>query len=403
MRVCIYRRADRVSYQAEWTDPITGRRKTRSLKTADSREAARRAAKLEAELESGEDLTHLSWSAALAAYRAEKWPGLAVTSRAKIETTLRLIASAINPQRAATLGTVQLSRMVHVCREEGLSESTIRGHLRNAMALLRWCRARGIVRSVPSPPTLGRALTPMRGRPITAEEFDRISAATEQVVGRDRAPEWRRLLEGLWLTGLRLGEAIALHWTDDTAIRLDLTGAEFPMFRIQAAAEKGRKFRLLPMTQEAAAFFQRTNPRDRRGHVFRPLSATGTRATMDLASGVITQIGEAAKVAVSSQTERPGRPARPKWASAHDLRRAFGARLALQVRAPLLQLLMRHESIQTTLQFYVGSDAEAAARELWNLHSAAQDTVKRTVGEHADFQDGNENTPETYDTQELRE
>lgn len=114
---------------------------------------------------------------------------------------------------------------------------------------------------------------------------------------------------------------------------------------------------------------------------------------MDLASGVITQIGEAAKVAVSQPTAKPGQPARPKWASAHDFRRAFGARLALQVRAPLLQLLMRHESIQTTLQFYVGSDAEAAARELWTLHVAAADTVKRTVEENANFPTGAEDNP----------
>ena len=36
----------------------------------------------------------------------------------------------------------------------------------------------------------------------------------------------------------------------------------------------------------------------------------------------------------------------------HDLRRSFGSRYAVQVTAPVLQRLMRHASIQTTMAFY---------------------------------------------------
>jgi integrase len=40
----------------------------------------------------------------------------------------------------------------------------------------------------------------------------------------------------------------------------------------------------------------------------------------------------------------------------HDLRRSFGSRYASVVSAPILQRLMRHADIKTTLKFYVDVD-----------------------------------------------
>ena len=53
-----------------------------------------------------------------------------------------------------------------------------------------------------------------------------------------------------------------------------------------------------------------------------------------------------------------------KYASAHDFRRAFGSRWANRVMPVILQQLMRHASISTTMEFYVGRNAEAAAEVL---------------------------------------
>ena len=41
--------------------------------------------------------------------------------------------------------------------------------------------------------------------------------------------------------------------------------------------------------------------------------------------------------------------------SAHDLRRSFGERWASRLMPQVLKELMRHESIETTLNFYVGT------------------------------------------------
>jgi hypothetical protein len=58
-----------------------------------------------------------------------------------------------------------------------------------------------------------------------------------------------------------------------------------------------------------------------------------------------------------------------KHASAHDLRRSFGERWAPRVMPQILMQLMRHESIETTLKFYVGRNAETTAEALWQAVS----------------------------------
>jgi integrase len=50
--------------------------------------------------------------------------------------------------------------------------------------------------------------------------------------------------------------------------------------------------------------------------------------------------------------------AEEKFATAHDLRRAFGTRWAARVKPADLQKLMRHENIDTTMKYYVDEDAK---------------------------------------------
>jgi hypothetical protein len=63
-----------------------------------------------------------------------------------------------------------------------------------------------------------------------------------------------------------------------------------------------------------------------------------------------------------------------KFASAHDLRRSFGERWAARVMRQVLLELMRHESIETTLGYYVGRNAQ-------NTASVLYDAAKRAAGE----------------------
>ena len=62
------------------------------------------------------------------------------------------------------------------------------------------------------------------------------------------------------------------------------------------------------------------------------------------------------------------RTKRVKYASAHDFRRAFGDRWALRVMSPILMQLMRHESIETTMRYYVGRSVESTMEVLWKAY-----------------------------------
>jgi len=270
--------------------------------------------------------------------------------------------------------------------------------------MLRWAHRQELIDKVPRI-DMPRKTATMSGRPITGEEFERMLAAVPKatvgalrkkrtrlilrIVRAESAGDttaelrtelrccnaeirrvvasWRFLLRGLWWSGLRLAEALELDWTDDRRLCVDFTGRR-PMFRIRPDAQKSGKDSVLPMAPEFAEFLQATPDAGRNGRIFNPLPAgknpsAGSRMRSDSATKIISDIGKAAKVKVSES--KRGDKVRVKFASAHDLRRSFGFRWSTRVMPPVLQQLMRHESIETTMRFYVGRNAEAAADALW--------------------------------------
>jgi integrase len=59
-----------------------------------------------------------------------------------------------------------------------------------------------------------------------------------------------------------------------------------------------------------------------------------------------------------------------KFASAHDLRRSFGTRWAKRFMPAVLQKLMRHSAIETTLRYYADIDADNLAADLWREYGS---------------------------------
>ena len=153
------------------------------------------------------------------------------------------------------------------------------------------------------------------------------------------------------------------------------------MLRIPAELEKGHADRLLPMAPEFAMFLQETAESERSGAVFK---LPGIRAkTAELRSKwvgrVVSKIGKAAGVRVYVD---PRDPKRMKYASAHDLRRAFGERWAARIMPAQLKELMRHESIETTLRYYVGANAERTADACWEAYKQAKRNVYEVSSGH---------------------
>ncbi len=371
IKVKVVEFGDRKHYQMQYVDPVTRKKKTRStgvVKTGlkkDRTEAERVAAKWEAELREGRYSTvgKVSWAAFRQRYESEKVPSLAEGTALQIQAVMNQIEALVNPQRLADLTPDLLSVFQAGLRGRRMKESTIAGKLGHLRAALSWAKSIGLIREVPeiTKPKRAKGARLMKGRPVTGEEFDRMLAAVEKVRPHD-AITWKQYLTGLWLSGLRLEESLVLSWDDEGTLLIDLSG-KHPRLRIWANSEKGNQDRLLPLTPDFAEWLLKTPREQRTGRVFR-LSGllSGKPITPKRVSRVVSEVGKRAGVIVNKIDG--------KYASAHDLRRSFGTRWAPKVRPATLQLLMRHESIETTLKYYVAQDADDIASELWSQHSA---------------------------------
>jgi integrase len=368
-----------------YTDPLTGKHVTRSTGTRKRKDADKAAGKWESELREGryKPTSKVTWDEFRERYETEGVSGLADTTARKVTSALNMVEEYLQPRRLVDVTADQLS-LLQVRLRDGLrTEATIASHLRHIKAALRWAKDVGLLHDVPKIRMPQRAkASKMKGRPITGEEFDRMIAAVPKVIldhqrqdvpeeqwrdhERERVASWQRLLRGLWWSGLRLGEALELRWNSERHLSLEL-GGKHPLLRIPAESEKGHQDRLLPLAPEAAMMLLTTPEEDRIGRVFDPVprKRREQRITPEAVGRVLSDIGKKAAVSVNG-----------KWASAHDLRRSFGLRWANRLRSPTqLKELMRHASIDTTLRYYVGANAEATAEALW---AASGNTLSNT-------------------------
>jgi integrase len=94
----------------------------------------------------------------------------------------------------------------------------------------------------------------------------------------------------------------------------------------------------------------------RQGYVFNPKPLRADKLDCRLGQQqiekLITATGRADGVKVAEKVK--GDAVKVKYATAHDLRRSFGDRWAARIMPQMLMELMRHESIEVTLRYYVG-------------------------------------------------
>jgi integrase len=378
IKVKVIEFADRTHYLLQYRDPITRRKKSKSSgvvrdgsKRARS-EADRAAGLWEKELQSGtyRPRSRMLWEDFRERYETEVLPSMAEKTRAMLGTVFNLIETILNPAMLTDLTAARLSHYQAELRTDKRtgkrlrSEATIRSYLAHLASALRWAHDMGMLPVLPAIKRPQRAKTSkvMKGRPITLEEFERMLAKVASVVGDRAAPSWEFYLRGLWASGLRLSESLELFWDRTDKLCIDMTERR-PMLRIPAGLEKGNQDRVLPMAPEFAELLSEVPEADRHGRVFKLVGANGnTRAMAPEWVGRPTcRIGYAAGVKVSAT----------KFASAHDLRRSFGERWAPRVMPTVLMELMRHDSIETTLKYYVGRNAATTADVLWAAHEAS--------------------------------
>jgi integrase len=343
---------------------------------------------LQAELNSGRYATptRITWAEFRQRYEGEKLRGLARKTQATARSALNHVERVLNPDRLAKLTPTTMSRMQAELRKPytvtteatkkgkrttkkvtkpGMTDVTLACTLRHLRAALAWAVSMGMMPKAPElhPPRKAKGQTMMRGRPITAEEFDRMLAAVPRVRPAD-ASTWLHYLTGLWLSGLRLEESLVLSWDQDEPFSVDLTGRR-PALRIYAEAQKAHRDEMLPLTPDFAQWLLQTPEAERHGRVFKVNSLqTGKPIAPGRVGRLVSKFGKAAGVVVNK--------ADGKFASCHDLRRAFGTRWARKVSTAVLRRLMRHASIDTTMAYYVSIGADEVADELWGKFGASE-------------------------------
>ena len=372
--VYVVPRRGKRNIELRWIDPDTGKWRSRSAGTKVKREAERQAAKIEQQIADGtfSENVRSSWEDFTHRYKTEHLESLAKASYTKVVASLHWVERVLRPKLVKSINTAALSKLAREMRAGGkykypdgrvikpLSEATIKSHLVKIRAALQWAYDMDIIDKVPDIPKIRRAKrstgrSPMKGRPITLEEFERM-------LEHCPSDRWRFLLNGLWLSGLRLGEAAILTWDGTSGFTLDMKTARYPMFKISSESEKGKKDRLLPLTPDFEAMLLEVPVRRRFGLVFNLPNRDGNQLQVDAISKKVSKIGEAAGVVVAED----------KYASAQDLRRSFGDRWSSKMMPADLQQLMRHESIETTMRYYVKRQAESLSESLRQVSEDAQ-------------------------------
>lgn len=374
-----------------YTDPVTGKRHEKNSGTKVKKRAERAAGEWQAELRRGDRVnsTAMSWNDFREDFEENYLADLSVGYYQNVATTFSVIESTMKPDRLTRINAKWLQRFKAEVKK-GRSQATVHKYFQHLRTMLKWAAEQKYMQEVPAFPkeqkNASKRKKHMKGRAITPSEFERMIAAVPKIFPpyKNETPELKertisgvhsiqQLLRGLWLSGLRLGEALNLtwdQWSDGIRIEIDEDGDVYLL--IDSESQKNRDTQLYPVVDDFAELLLATPESERTGFVFNPLRGSGkVTRRIDTVSDWIVAVGETAQVKVDIRRSR-ARGTKdgelvPVWASAHDLRRGFGTRWARIIEDPkLLMRLMRHSSIETTLNYYIQQDAKDEMRRIRN-------------------------------------
>lgn len=336
--VWVQRFKDRDSLMLQWNDPHTGKRKSKSAETNLPAVAEMKRTELEYELNHGlhKEASRMSWETFRELYEAEYVAGLRSSTRSGYEDTLDQFEALCNLTSLRAINERTVSGFATALRNmptrgrDGQKASTIHLRLSLLKTTLRWAVDQGLL---PKCPKFPRIDVPEKlPQPVPAESFERIFQKAEN------DPEMQAFLLCGWLAGLRLAEAYDLEWEEtEDAPYVDLARNRIVL---PAAIVKGKSDQWVPLDpvlREALVSLPRHGKK-----VFRFISQRTKRP-----------------VHVSAMSDRVIRLAQKAGVrlTMHTLRKGFGCRYAGKVPAQVLQKLMRHRRIKTTMDYYVNVDA----------------------------------------------
>jgi integrase len=338
IKVWVQRFPDRANLMLQWLDPETGRRKSKSAGSADERKAEAARGDLEADLNNGRyaEASRMTWERFRELFEEEYVAGLRPATRERYADVFDLFEQLAHPARLRSINERTVSAFTAALRQKetygrtGMAPSTIRVTLQYLRTALHWAADQKLVPTCPKFP--GVKVPRKKPQPIPAESFERLL---------DKAPDQNTrafLLTG-WLAGLRLSEAEALEREPtEQAPYLDPANG-----RIVLPAEfaKSVEDQWVPLDADLFAVLQALPRHGRK--VFRFVAKDGHPLTSNGISERIIRLAKKAGVKLSM----------------HSLRKGFGCYYAARVPAQVLQKLMRHGDIKTTMTYYANVDGAA--------------------------------------------
>jgi integrase len=206
----------------------------------------------------------------------------------------------------------------------GLAPWSIRNYLVVLKSALKWAAEHGFIARAPRFPKV--RVPRLRPQPVLQDDYLKLLAAAPD-------PEWKAYMMCGWWAGLRMSEAKNLRrsesrrWPYVAGNRIVLP-ADF---------SKSNRDDWVPLHKELAVAIDAL-PADT-DEFFPNIAAISRRGI----GARISKIAKAAGVRLSM----------------HKLRKGFGCRIAKQLGrgdAPVLHRLMRHSSMQLTMDFYASTD-----------------------------------------------
>jgi integrase len=331
---------DRTNLVLQWVNPETGQRKSKSAKTADPEKADVARRDLEYELYHGtyQETSKLEWERFRQLFEDEYLAGLRLRTRERYNGVLDVFEQIIHPVKLRGVTERTISLFVKGMRERkrrdglvGLAPWTIKNYLIALKTSLAWAVEQKLLPGLPKFPKV--RVPKMKPQPIPAESFEKLLA---------KAPDalWRCYLMCGWWAGLRLSEASELRWEPSDAFSwVDFEGNRIVLPAVFAKSAEDQWVPLHPALRQALAALPRTGER-----VF-PF-----RSCRD--GGCLTRAG------ITNRVREMAKKAGVKLGM-HKLRKGFGCRVAKilgQSGAAVLHELMRHSSMQVTMDFYANVD-----------------------------------------------
>jgi integrase len=327
---------DREHLVLQWLDPDTGKRKSKSAETSDPEKAEAARVDHESDLNNGRysDAGKMTWHAFRQLFEKEHLPGVRPGTAKKYREVFDLFEGCVSPARIGAITVRMTTAFLAAMRERpvrgrvGMGASTMHNYLRFLRGALRWAVRQKLLNECPEFPAV--KVPKKKPQPVALESFERL-------LEKAPAGQWRTYLLCGWLAGLRLDEAFSLEWEPTE----DAPWVDFPRRRIvlPAAFAKAAEDQWVPIDPELQQAIEALPRAGRK--VFQLTGPSGRRLALSSVSDRVIRLAKRAGVKLSM----------------HTLRKGFGCRYAGKVPAQVLQRLMRHSDIKTTMGYYANVDA----------------------------------------------